>query len=68
MILVKVVFLVNLYQRYEDLTFSPTILVSKQTLIRPGKFKKILTSSQPAVTCSKLTIETLVQGVKFVQS
>ena len=24
--------------------------------------------SQPAVTCSKLTIETLDQGVKYVQS
>ena len=26
------------------------------------------TLSQPAVTCSKLTIETLEQGVKYVQS
>ena len=26
------------------------------------------TSSQPAFTCSKLTIETLEQGVKYVQS
>ena len=25
-------------------------------------------SSQPAITCSKLTIETLEQGVKYVQS
>ena len=25
-------------------------------------------SSQPAFICSKLTIETLVQGVKYVQS
>ena len=25
-------------------------------------------SSQPAFTCSKLTIETLEQGVKYVQS
>ena len=24
--------------------------------------------SQPAITCSKLTIETLKQGVKYVQS
>ena len=24
--------------------------------------------TQPAFTCSKLTIETLVQGVKYVQS
>ena len=27
-----------------------------------------LNSSQPAITCSKLTIETLEQGVKYVQS
>ena len=26
------------------------------------------TTSQPAFTCSKLTIETLEQGVKYVQS
>ena len=25
-------------------------------------------TSQPAITCSKLTIETLEQGVKYVQS
>ena len=25
-------------------------------------------ASQPAITCSKLTIETLEQGVKYVQS
>ena len=25
-------------------------------------------SSQPAITCSNLTIETLEQGVKYVQS
>ena len=29
---------------------------------------KIATASQSAFTCSKLTIETLEQGVKFVQS
>ena len=26
------------------------------------------TTSQPAIACSKLTIETLEQGVKYVQS
>ena len=30
--------------------------------------KKISKASQPAFTCSKLTIETLEQGVKHVQS
>ena len=28
----------------------------------------IIFLSQPAITCSKLTIETLEQGVKYVQS
>ena len=27
-----------------------------------------MTLTQPAITCSKLTIETLEQGVKYVQS
>ena len=31
-------------------------------------FRWILHFSQPAFTCSKLTIETLEQGVKYVQS
>ena len=29
---------------------------------------EVLLQSQPAITCSKLTIETLEQGVKYVQS
>ena len=34
-----------------------------------AKFSEKLTfHNQPAVTCSKLTIETLEQGVKYVQS
>ena len=28
----------------------------------------LVKSSQPAITCSKLTMETLEQGVKYVQS
>ena len=31
-----------------------------------AKFSR--TATQPAFTCSKLTIETLEQGVKYVQS
>ena len=30
--------------------------------------KHVLRTCQPAITCSKLTIETLEQGVKHVQS
>ena len=29
---------------------------------------ELVSSTQPAFTCSKLTIQTLVQGVKYVQS
>ena len=32
------------------------------------KYDHVLYYSQPAITCSKLTIETLEQGVKYVQS
>ena len=35
------------------------------TLIYPFEIKP---PPQPAITCSKLTIETLEQGVKYVQS
>ena len=31
-------------------------------------FKKLKIISQPAITCSKLTTETLEKGVKYVQS
>ena len=33
-----------------------------------GLFDSVQIASQPAITCSKLTIETLEQGVKYVQS
>ena len=33
----------------------------------PGLYHNI-SISQPAITCSKLTIETLEQGLKYVQS
>ena len=36
---------------------------------KPEKMQpKVHNITQPAVTCSKLTIETLEQGVKYVQS
>ena len=34
----------------------------------PGKRKTQEVPNQPAITCSKLKIETLEQGVKYVQS
>ena len=42
------------------------ILTSRATLLLLTSNKSGVT--QPAVTCSKLTIETLEQGVKYVQS
>ena len=42
------------------------ILTSRATLLLLTSNKSGIT--QPAVTCSKLTIETLEQGVKYVQS
>ena len=35
---------------------------------RESKALTSIKSSQPAIICSKLTIETLEQGVKYVQS
>ena len=36
-------------------------------MIYPILFLKVLVFSQPAFTCWKLTIETLEQGLKYVQ-
>ena len=35
---------------------------------RSSKLRTLLRPSQPAITCSKFTIETLEQGVQYVQS
>ena len=42
-------------------------ILSVQNLA-PGDVTDEALASQPAFTCSKLTIETLEQGVKYVQS
>ena len=39
-----------------------------QKFIRLLKCSRIVAVAQPKFTCSKLTIETLEQGVKYVQS
>ena len=45
---------------------------SQCTLEQVSSFTKLINNiqfqSQPAFTCSKLTIETLEQGVKYIQS
>ena len=46
-----------------------SFLITKSlTATSVGLLKKAQGTSQPAFTCSKLTIETLEQGVKYVQS
>ena len=39
-----------------------------RSLSRYNKICPEWVATQPAITCSKLTIETLEQGVKYVQS
>ena len=43
-------------------------MTSARIVIRVERIGKSDTISQPAFTCLKLTIETLEQGVKYVQS
>ena len=42
--------------------------MARQGLVNSHNFKTLRMITQPAITCSKLTIETLEQGVKYVQS
>ena len=44
------------------------IKLMKRIMMQKRDKMKIPTLSQPAIACSKLTIETLEQGVKYVQS
>ena len=56
-----------LKQRYGN----PQLLINTymEQFVKLGKIDKSDdVSTQPAFTCSKLTIETLEQGVKYVQS
>ena len=48
---------------------TPTTILKH--IFHETKYEKVyitLKVTQPAITCSKLTIETLEQGVKYVQS
>ena len=47
---------------------SIKLLSTIRRLLRSNLVYKEEKSTQPAFTCSKLTIETLEQGVKYVQS
>ena len=49
----------------EEMRTTPNLLMTSwKILLTPSK----VVISQPATTCSKLTIEILKQGVKYVQS
>ena len=41
---------------------------TKTTMKYSKEGSRVFVPSQPAITCSKLTIETLEQGVKYIQS
>ena len=45
------------------------ILITRVNYLLPACYQEnVLGPTQPAITCSKLTIETLEQGIKYVQS
>ena len=46
---------------------KPIDMVVKQLQSSNSNFVSILELAQPAITCSKLTVETLEQSVKHVQ-
>ena len=48
--------------------FSEHFLLEMSHLVTCSTSMKWKVTSQPAFTCSKLTIETLEEGVKYVQS
>ena len=52
--------------RYESENFK--LFLSYYYRHKIATDKKTKETTQPAITCSKLTIETLEQGVKYVQS
>ena len=64
-------FLVTLHISPLPFTFTEEILMKNfifSSVIVQKKDAKSAINSQSAITCSKLTIETLEQGVKYVQS
>ena len=63
--------LVNIHKhdRVKDYTIETECRIRGKAIDYSGRSdKKYINYSQPAFTCSKLTIETLEQGVKYVQS
>ena len=44
------------------------IAVISQITENEAVYEKLMNTTQTAITCSKLTIETLEQGVKYVQN
>ena len=62
-------YLKNLFSNLaNDLVGKLTVAAKKFGINSIEDNNNIFDSSQPAFTCSKLTTETLEQGVKYVQS
>ena len=53
---------------YKEIREIINLIVMRKIQHVYPKSSNLLMQTQPAVTCSKLTIETLAQGVKYVQS
>ena len=58
---------------HKNITTKYSVLIFVMTMLQVKTFKtqnlnKTLEPSQPTITCSKLTKETLEKGVKHVQS
>ena len=59
------------YLSYDQNSVVPVILGTKKLKLKGGTkiyYIKYMANLYPAIACSKLTIETLEQGVKYVQS
>ena len=60
---------INSFQK--DLNFQNTAKIYEETILKLYSEQvchTIEVAFQPAITCSELTLETLEQGVKYVQS
>ena len=58
----------TLLQTLETLNWTLICLIRARGVFVEVEGPKIYCYTQPAIACSKLTIETLEQGVKYVQS
>ena len=60
--------MLNLKTSGLPLFFSGVPEMKTWTVFTKSSYLKVFHTSHPAISCSKLTIETAEQGVKYVQS